>query len=131
MRILESRNKGFKRELDAILSQRREEMTGMEEEVREIIEGVRTNGDKALIRYSRQFDGDVNQESEEKMKTEKCAKAIKKLLTKNAVSGVASRSGCYFLAAVRHAFSPRLVASVFSVGWVAWLLSFSFSRVKF
>jgi histidinol dehydrogenase len=57
MRILESRNKGFKRELDAILSQRREEMTGVEEAVREIIEGVRTNGDEALIRYSRQFDG--------------------------------------------------------------------------
>jgi histidinol dehydrogenase len=57
MRILESSNKGFMRELDTILAQRREEMTGIEETVREIIEGVRGNGDEALIRYSRQFDG--------------------------------------------------------------------------
>ena len=57
MRILESRNKGFERELDAIFSQRREEMAGVEEAVREIIEGVRINGDEALIRYARQFDG--------------------------------------------------------------------------
>jgi histidinol dehydrogenase len=57
MRILESRNKGFERELEAILAQRREEMVGIEETVREIIEGVRTNGDEALIRYANQFDG--------------------------------------------------------------------------
>jgi len=57
MRILESRNKGFERELDAILAQRREEMAGVEEAVREIIEGVRADGDEALIRYTRQFDG--------------------------------------------------------------------------
>ena len=57
MRILESRNKGFERDLTTILSQRREEMAGVEEAVREIIEGVRTNGDEALIRYTRQFDG--------------------------------------------------------------------------
>ena len=57
MRILESRNKGFERELDAILSQRLEEMVGVEEAVREIIKGVRTNGDEALVRYTHQFDG--------------------------------------------------------------------------
>jgi histidinol dehydrogenase len=57
MRILESRNKGFERELEAILAQRREAMVGIEETVREIIEGVRTNGDEALIRYANQFDG--------------------------------------------------------------------------
>jgi histidinol dehydrogenase len=57
MRILESRNKGFKRELDSILAQRRDEMAGVEEAVQEIIEGVRINGDEALIRYARQFDG--------------------------------------------------------------------------
>jgi len=57
MRILESRNRGFERELEAILSQRREEMAGIEETVREIIEGVRAEGDEALIRYARQFDG--------------------------------------------------------------------------
>jgi histidinol dehydrogenase len=57
MRILESSNKGFERELDTILAQRQGEMTGIEETVREIIEGVRANGDEALIRYARQFDG--------------------------------------------------------------------------
>ena len=57
MRILESRNKGFERELEAILALRREEMAGVEDAVREIIEEVRTNGDEALIRYTRQFDG--------------------------------------------------------------------------
>lgn len=57
MRILESRNRGFERELEAILAQRREEMAGVEETVREIIEGVRADGDEALIRYARQFDG--------------------------------------------------------------------------
>jgi histidinol dehydrogenase len=57
MRILESRNKGFERELDAILSQRRDEMLGVEEAVRAIIEGVRADGDEALIQYTRQFDG--------------------------------------------------------------------------
>ena len=37
MRILESRNKGFQGELDAILAERREEMTGIEEVVRETV----------------------------------------------------------------------------------------------
>jgi histidinol dehydrogenase len=57
MRILESRNKGFERELEAILAQRREAMVGIEETVREIIERVRTKGDEALILYANQFDG--------------------------------------------------------------------------
>lgn len=57
MKILESRNKGFERDLTAILAQRREEMAGVEEAVQEIIEGVRTGGDEALIQYTRRFDG--------------------------------------------------------------------------
>jgi histidinol dehydrogenase len=57
MRILESRYKGFKRDLDDILCQRQGEMAGVEEAVRGIIEGVRERGDEALIRYTRQFDG--------------------------------------------------------------------------
>jgi histidinol dehydrogenase len=57
MRILENRDKGFNRELDTMLAQRREETAGIEETVREIIDGVRIKGDEALIRYSRQFDG--------------------------------------------------------------------------
>jgi histidinol dehydrogenase len=57
MRILESRAKGFEQALNAILAQRREEMAGVEEEVRGIIAGVREGGDEALVRYTRQFDG--------------------------------------------------------------------------
>jgi histidinol dehydrogenase len=57
MKILESRNKGFEKELKAILAQRREELAGVEETVGEVIKGVRANGDEALIRYARQFDG--------------------------------------------------------------------------
>jgi histidinol dehydrogenase len=57
MRILESKNKDFERELDVILSQRRDEMLGVEEAVREVIEGVRADGDEALIQYTCQFDG--------------------------------------------------------------------------
>ena len=57
MRTLESKDKGFKQALTAILAQRHEEMVGVEAGVREIIEGVRKGGDQALIQYTRQFDG--------------------------------------------------------------------------
>ncbi|MBN1254071.1 MAG: histidinol dehydrogenase [Deltaproteobacteria bacterium] len=57
MRTLESKNKGFERELLAILTRRGAETAGVEEAVREIIEGVRAKGDEALIHYTRQFDG--------------------------------------------------------------------------
>jgi histidinol dehydrogenase len=57
MRILESKDKGFEHDLDAILCLRQEEMAEVEEAVRGIIEGVREQGDEALIRYTRQFDG--------------------------------------------------------------------------
>jgi len=57
MRILQSRDKGFERDLVAILAQRQGEMAGVEEAVRGIIEGVREQGDRALIQYTREFDG--------------------------------------------------------------------------
>jgi histidinol dehydrogenase len=57
MRILQSRAKGFERDLAAILAQRQGEMAGVEEAVRGIIEGVRQKGDQALIQYTREFDG--------------------------------------------------------------------------
>jgi histidinol dehydrogenase len=57
MRILESRNKGFEQDLDAVLCQRQEELAGVEEAVQGIIAEVRKGGDDALIKYTRQFDG--------------------------------------------------------------------------
>ncbi len=57
MRMLQSRTKGFEQDLVAILCQRQGEMTGVEEAVRGIIAGVRQKGDRALIQYTREFDG--------------------------------------------------------------------------
>ena len=57
MRVLESKNKAFLGELEEILAERRQEMEGVEEAVREIIEEVRRNGDEALRRYTQEFDG--------------------------------------------------------------------------
>jgi len=57
MRTLESKNKGFERDLTAILALRGAETAGVEGAVREIIEGVREKGDEALIHYTRRFDG--------------------------------------------------------------------------
>jgi histidinol dehydrogenase len=56
MRMLQSRDKGFKQDLAAILCQRTEEMAGVEEAVRGIIAGVRERGDRALTQYTREFD---------------------------------------------------------------------------
>lgn len=57
MRMLQSRAKGFEQDLVAILAQRKGEMAGAEEAVRGIIAGVRQKGDRALIQYTREFDG--------------------------------------------------------------------------
>jgi histidinol dehydrogenase len=77
MRILESSNRGFERELDALFSQRREEMAGVEGAVQEIIERVRINGDEALIRYTRQFDGVEITPGEMEIPQEEWARAAK------------------------------------------------------
>jgi len=57
MRTLESNDKGFEQALTTLLDQRREELTGVEAQVREIIAAVRSGGDQAVIRYTREFDG--------------------------------------------------------------------------
>jgi histidinol dehydrogenase len=57
MRMVQSRAKGFEQDLAAILAQRKEEVAGVEEAVRGIIAGVRRKGDRALIQYTREFDG--------------------------------------------------------------------------
>ena len=57
MRVLESKNKGFEVELVRILAQRRQEMEGVEEAVREIIAEVREKGDEALFYFTKKFDG--------------------------------------------------------------------------
>lgn len=57
MRILRRSDKGFEQELEVILAQRSAELTGVEEEVRLIIEAVRREGDGALNRYASMFDG--------------------------------------------------------------------------
>jgi histidinol dehydrogenase len=54
--MLQSRAKGFEQDLEAILAQRKGEMAGVEEAVREIIAVVRQKGDQALIQYTREFD---------------------------------------------------------------------------
>jgi len=77
MRILESRNKGFERDLAAILAQRRDAMVGVEEAVQEIIAGVREKGDEALLRYTRQFDGVDISPAEMEVPQEEWARAQK------------------------------------------------------
>jgi histidinol dehydrogenase len=57
MRTLESNDKGFEQTLTALLDQRHDELSAVEAQVREIIAKVRADGDQALIRYTRQFDG--------------------------------------------------------------------------
>jgi histidinol dehydrogenase len=57
MRVLESKNKGFEVEFVRILAQRRQEMEGVEEAVREIIVEVREKGDEALVSFAKKFDG--------------------------------------------------------------------------
>jgi histidinol dehydrogenase len=57
MRTLESNDKGFEQTLTALLDKRHDELSAVEAQVREIIAKVRADGDQALIRYTRQFDG--------------------------------------------------------------------------
>ena len=57
MRTLESNDKGFEQALTTLLDQRHDELAGVEARVREIIAAVRSNGDQAVIRYTREFDG--------------------------------------------------------------------------
>lgn len=57
MKVLDSKSRGFERELEFLLAERQEELEKVEEAVWEIIEEVRGGGDEALLRYTQQFDG--------------------------------------------------------------------------
>jgi len=57
MRVLDSGTSDFEGQLKHILLQRRDEMTGVESVVRQIIEDVRREGDEALLQYTERFDG--------------------------------------------------------------------------
>lgn len=56
MKIISSRDKGFKALLSSILRRGDEDASAVESAVKEIIGAVRSRGDKALIDYTRRFD---------------------------------------------------------------------------
>ncbi|VAV84443.1 Histidinol dehydrogenase [hydrothermal vent metagenome] len=56
MQILNSKDKFFNKSLNAILSRSGEAPAGVEDTVRDVIDKVRANGDKALIEYTETFD---------------------------------------------------------------------------
>ena len=51
-----SKNKNFYKELDAFISKRKQDSNSAKENVKEIISKVKTDGDKALIEFSKKFD---------------------------------------------------------------------------
>ena len=57
MRILRVGEKGFTGQFERVLSRGREDLKAVERVVRAILEDVRANGDKAVIEYTRRFDG--------------------------------------------------------------------------
>jgi histidinol dehydrogenase len=57
MRMLRIGNKEFKGQVEGILSRGRADLEAVEGVVRAILEGVRTTGDKAVIEYTKRFDG--------------------------------------------------------------------------
>src|SRR5688572_21663907 len=54
LRIIEARNK---RALNRVLARNRTADRALERRVAAIVDGVRRNGDKALVRFARRFDG--------------------------------------------------------------------------
>jgi len=56
LQILNSKDKFFNKSLNAILSRSGEAPAGVEDTVRDVIDKVRANGDKALIEYTETFD---------------------------------------------------------------------------
>ncbi|MEK6539868.1 MAG: histidinol dehydrogenase, partial [Deltaproteobacteria bacterium] len=56
MKIFSTKEKGFIRALDAILKRGESDTLEAEEAVKAIINGVRENGDKALLKYTERFD---------------------------------------------------------------------------
>ena len=56
MKIFSTKEKGFIRALDAVLKRGESDTSEAEEAVKAIINGVRENGDKALLKYTERFD---------------------------------------------------------------------------
>src|SRR3990167_89080 len=56
MKIFSTKEKGFIKALDAILKSGESDTSEAEEAVKAIINGVRENGDKALLKYTERFD---------------------------------------------------------------------------
>ena len=54
--FLNSRNSDFEKDFEKLLSSKREDSLDVDLSVREIIEAVIENGDKALIDYTQKFD---------------------------------------------------------------------------
>ena len=55
--VVKTTDPGFRKALDRILKRRGETERGVEAQVAEIIEEVRRRGDRALVRYAKEFDG--------------------------------------------------------------------------
>lgn len=55
--VVKTTDPGFRKTLDRILKRRGETERGVEARVAEIIEEVRRRGDRALVRYAKEFDG--------------------------------------------------------------------------
>ena len=56
IRILNSKNKSFPRELDTLLSKRKNKVSSNSVSVTNIIKDVKKNGDKALLKYEKKFN---------------------------------------------------------------------------
>lgn len=56
-RELDSRNRNFSQDFDALLESKRATESDVDAAVAEIVESVRTRGDAALIEYTKRFDG--------------------------------------------------------------------------
>ena len=55
MKVLISKSKNFEKDLDNLLYKRREKIISDKVSVTKIIKDVKSNGDKALIKYEKRF----------------------------------------------------------------------------
>ena len=56
MKILDSKSKNFDKNLDSLLLQRKKKVQSNSVSVSSIINDVRKNGDKALVKYEKKFN---------------------------------------------------------------------------
>ena len=75
MKILNSDNKNFVKDLDKFLSQRKKKVQSSSVSVSAIIKDVKNNGDKALLKYEKKF----NQNRTIKPNSNRISKSIKSL----------------------------------------------------